>query len=276
MNTKDPLGNACKFHEGLEADRAAIRGLPLLVRLDGRAFHTLTRGLQRPFDPMFVRCMHAATAALVEDLHPVIAYTQSDEITLLFHAAKEDQTFPFSGRYQKLASVGASIATGAFNCAWMEAGLRRPRAGFATFDARAWEVPSCSDARNVFLWREADATKNSVQMQARAHFSHKALIGKSVREMRVMLGEVGAPWEALPTAYRHGVYFRRVTVEAELTEAEWAAIPLKHRPASRVVLRSRVLEVPIAPLWGCVNSVEVLFEGAPPTRAVPAEVQDAP
>lgn len=84
MSSKDALGDRCKRFEAAEAGRRAMPGIPLLARLDGRAFHTFTRGLNRPFDERFGRCMVETARTLVDNLHALVAYTQSDEITLIW------------------------------------------------------------------------------------------------------------------------------------------------------------------------------------------------
>src|SRR5690606_23998115 len=105
------IGDRCKGYESAESHRHAMRGLPILARLDGRAFHTFTRGMARPYDPRMSRCMIETARFLVEEMHALVGYTQSDEITLVWYVDSASRAeYPFGGRYQKLASVLAGLA----------------------------------------------------------------------------------------------------------------------------------------------------------------------
>lgn len=247
------MPHVCKHFEQEEAGRAAPRGVPVLARYDGRAFHTLTRGLPA-FSNDFAACMDLATTALVEDLRPLIAYVQSDEISLLWFASMEAGTlYPFGGNFQKLASVGASIAGVAFARAWPNV-KRLP-----TFDGRAWSVPAPEQALDVFLWRQQDCEKNSVQSAVREHFSPLRIYGKKTPELRAMLADIGKPWEDVPERFRFGRFFRRETVDVELSEAEWLEIPEQHRPPTRGVQRSMVAPAPIRRLADEADPLAALF-----------------
>ena len=105
----DPLGDRLKAIEMQEAGRKMMPDIPVVARLDGRAFHTFTRGMRRPFDIEMQRVMYLTAAALVEEFHPAVGYTQSDEITLVW-----DKPVLFDGRYQKLTSVLAGYASATF------------------------------------------------------------------------------------------------------------------------------------------------------------------
>lgn len=245
MSWTSPLAERCKDFEALTTKPTGPRDQPLLVRLDGRAFHTYTRGLARPFDARLSACMLAAARALVEDLHPHVAYTQSDEITLLFYAdpAHESACLPFDGRYQKLASVCAGLASSAFA---LSAVLLLPeRAGQTPhFDGRAWSVPDADAALDAFLWRVGDATKNSISMAAQSVYSHRQLLNKSSEVKLSMLREKGIDWTQYPDFFRVGSFLRRVAQPVTLTEEDRAKIPSKHRPpANALVSRTKVVEV---------------------------------
>src|SRR5437868_6317488 len=113
--TQDTLGDRCKRFEMAEAGRKAMPGLPVLARLDGRAFHTFTRGLLRPYDTRMTHCMVETTRFLIEQLEACIGYTQSDEITLAWYEPPGSTTaYPFDGRFQKLTSVLAGLASARF------------------------------------------------------------------------------------------------------------------------------------------------------------------
>lgn len=248
----DDLGDRMKELEMAEAGRKALPGIPLIVRLDGRAFHTLTRKMRRPYDVAFMEAMKQTTQFLVAEFRPIVGYTQSDEITLVFRNPEN----LFSGRFQKLTSVLAGFASAVFarhhlvnstvdkeNCpGW-------PTDTVECFDARAWQVPDLETALDVLIWREDDATKNSVAMLAQAHYSHKELHGKGRADQLDMLKAKGINWNKEPTHFKRGVYVKHRTVRRMLTADEWTRIPEKFRPPQdSVVERGEVYVLDIDPI----------------------------
>jgi tRNA(His) 5'-end guanylyltransferase len=148
-----------KRYEGVGKTRLTPR-LPMVVRADGKAFHTLTRDMKRPFDPDFVEHMIAVATELCREIDGAqMAYVQSDEISVL---VRDDQTFDtqawFDKELDKTVSVSAGIASA-------EMSLRLGRR--AVFDARAFILPP-AEVTNYFVWRQQDATRNSVSMAAHA------------------------------------------------------------------------------------------------------------
>lgn len=260
LETADGLGDRCKAFEMAEAGRKAMLGLPLLVRLDGRAFHTFCRGLARPFDQRLSFCMQSTAAALVEEFHATTGYTQSDEITLAWITEEGSRAqLPFDGRYQKLCSVLAGFASATF-ARLVPGCLPEKNSATPCFDARAWQVPTPADALEVFFWREDDAVKNSVQMAARAVVSHKELDGKGRKDQLDILHAKGIRWNDYPAFFKRGSYFRRVTRARTLTEEERAAIPEAHRPAvGETFLRSSVEALDIGPIRREPDALRILF-----------------
>lgn len=258
------LGDRCKAFEMAEAGRKALPYLPVLARLDGKAFHTFTKGLDRPYDKRFTDCMVEATKYLVQETHALTGYTQSDEITLLFHFEKEESQFPFDGRFQKLTSVMAGQASVAFYKALLKH-LPKKADSTPVFDCRVWQVPRKQDACEVFLWREADASKNSLNMLAQSEYSHKELQGKKGRDMHDMLHIKGVNWNDYPAFFKRGTYVQRKRVERELTLKERMAIPEQHRPTGPVI-RTEVQELLMPPISRLLNPVEVLFKGDAPVQ----------
>ncbi len=260
--TNDPVGDRCKAFEMAEAGRKAMPGLPLLARLDGRAFHTFTRGLGRPFDEGMIAAMGETTAALVEEFHPSIGYTQSDEITLAWYVPPERATvtqLPFDGRFQKLTSVLAGFASAQFT-RLLPKHLPSKVEHLPMFDCRVWQVPSLADAVEVFLWREADAVKNSITMAAGAYYSHRQLHGVGSSQKHELLHAKGVSWNDYPAAFKRGAYYQRRTFEMELAGDELERIPEQHRPAPGTkVLRSRVEALQLEPLSRIPDAVTVLF-----------------
>ena len=183
----DSLGDRMKGYERAEAGRWLMPLLPAVARLDGRAFHSFVRGLARPFDRRLSDLMLDAATFLVRETNATVGYTQSDEITLAWVPEQYDGQIFFYGRIQKMTSMLAALCSAYFN--------RRLPAFLPTeyadrvpvFDARVWSVPSLEEAANTFLWRELDATKNSISMAARALYEHADIHEKTGAEMQEML-----------------------------------------------------------------------------------------
>ncbi len=204
MTEKTSLGDRMKAYEGIQRTML-IPNMPVLARLDGRAFHTLTRGMKKPFDSFFQTAMLKTAEALCEEIQGCrIAYVQSDEITLLIYAVatKEKRSEAWFGlNLQKMCSVAAGIASVA--CSRF---LCRP---YAVFDARFWNVP-LHEVTNNFIWRQQDATRNSIQGLAQKHFSPNQLHGKSCDELQEMLfSEHGINWNDCQIIDKRGACVRR-------------------------------------------------------------------
>lgn len=261
-NSKDSLGARMKDYESHETVRRAMRQLPICVRVDGRAFHTFTRGLDRPFDEGFSRAMIETAKHLVSETHAKVAYTQSDEITLVFWSDSLTAEPLFGGKFFKLTSILASLTTGHFMSLIPEH-IPSKVGQIPSFDARIFQVPNLGEAANLLLWRWIDARKNSISTAAQVHFSPRALHGKSSTERLEMLEEKGVIWDEFPDHLKWGTFIQRKAVERELTKAELDRIPEKHRPTGPQVLNDYV-ELDIHPFIDIENRVEVLFEDAEP------------
>lgn len=277
----DGLAERMKLYESAEAGRRLMPLLPALARLDGRAFGSFTRGLARPFDERLSRLMIETCTALVSETSATVGYTQSDEITLAWvPEAFETQIF-FDGRVQKMCSGLAALATAHF-ARRLPAFLPTDYADrVPTFDCRVWNVPTLEEAANVFVWRELDATKNSIAMAARAHFSHAAIHGKSGAEMQEMLFQTGVNWNDYPAFFKRGTYVRRVKVSRAYTATELQALPPKHAARANpalVVERTKCEPEELSPIVRLDNRACVLFRGeAPRGRAgAPGAVDAGP
>lgn len=220
---KDNLGDRMKSYENIT--RTYLPGrMPVIIRIDGKAFHTFTKGFKKPFDDILMRAMEETAAALCRDIEGVkVAYTQSDEISLLITNNDTWETQPwFGNNLQKMASVAASIATLAFNRAfWHEVNMlnndylntednehlnaycRAVEKG-ATFDARVFVLPA-DEVCNYFIWRQQDAIRNSIQSMGQAHFSHKELMNKNCENIKQMLVEKNLKWESIPVSCQRGI-----------------------------------------------------------------------
>jgi len=184
--------------------------MPVLVRADGRAFHTLCRGMAKPWDDDLRAAMDSAALALCEEAQGACcAYVQSDEITVLLTDYRRFNTSPwFGNRVSKIVSVSASIVTRAFNY-WM-AGIDQYH--HACFDARAFVVPR-EDVTNAFVERQQDAIRNSIQMLAQAHFSHRELQNKNLAELEDMLLDRGIIWADSDHWQKYGRFVVRGTYD---------------------------------------------------------------
>lgn len=185
-----------------------------VVRLDGRAFHSYTRGLQRPFDAQFAADMDATAATVTAEVAGAsFAYVCSDEISILFSdlAAEHTQMW-FGGVVDKIVSITAALATARFNQLRPSS---HPEAGPALFDSRVFTLPTREDVAGYFIWRQRDCTKNAVSMAAQATFSHKSLQGQHTGVLRErLLHEAGIDFETYPAGFRNG----RVVVRREVPD----------------------------------------------------------
>ncbi len=198
-----------------------MRRTPVILRIDGRAFHTLTRGFHKPFDKVLNLSMIDTMRFLCENIQGcVLGYTQSDEITLVLVDYKKLTSDPWFGyEVQKLCSIGASMATVGFNNAFSrrveDYGLYNRGSVFyhrylnvleagAMFDCRAFNVPREEVTNNIY-WRQLDASRNSIQMLGQAHFTHKELQNKNCSEIQDMLmTQKGINWNDLPVYLKRG------------------------------------------------------------------------
>jgi len=193
---KTALGNRMKGYEAVSKTKL-LRRTPVIIRLDGKAFHTWIRQLSavdntldiEPYSGVMHDCMRETTKYLMDNIqNAVFAYSQSDEISILLNDWKRLTTDQwFDGSIQKIASVSASMATVAFNeesrrCVFY------PPVSPALFDSRVFNVPK-EEVVNYFVWRQQDATRNSINMLGQFYFSHKQLHGKNVSQVQDMLME---------------------------------------------------------------------------------------
>lgn len=207
-----------------------VRRMPVIIRLDGRSFHTFTKGFERPFDNVLIKTMQETMKYLCENIQGcVLGYTQSDEITLVLVDYKNLDSQPwFDDEVQKICSIAASMATMAFNKYFLtnfmyyiselpfetdqeQEYYRRMCVVYtqaeekgAMFDARVFNIPKEEVTNNIY-WRQLDATRNSIQMVGQANFSHKELQNKSCNQIQDMLfTQKGINWNDIPTYLKRG------------------------------------------------------------------------
>jgi tRNA(His) 5'-end guanylyltransferase len=187
----DSLGDRIKTNYERPATRYLTRRTPVVIRLDGRAFHTFTRNFPKPFSVKFTDAMTISAMVVAGEAQGFkLGYVQSDEASFLLTDYDELQTQPWFGYKQsKIESVSASIMTAAFARCMRLAGVT----DLATFDARAFNVPE-DEVVNYFLWRAQDWARNSLSMYAQAHFSHQELQGKNAADIHEMLHSIDRNW----------------------------------------------------------------------------------
>lgn len=176
---------------------------PIIIRVDGKAFHTYTRPLKNPFDKNLSMAMVAVAKALCSGIQGAqLAYTQSDEVSVLVHAYKRfDSSCWFDGQVQKMASVSAAIAAGVMTA---NSDVIFGRTRIAAFDSRVIVIPE-NDVCNYFVWRQQDCIRNSVQGHARTMFSHRECHKKDQEALKTMCRASMQPWEDLDPMWRYGI-----------------------------------------------------------------------
>lgn len=231
MPVHDDLGVRMKtFYEQIPKTKL-MRRCPVAIRIDGKAFHTFTRGFQKPFDEVLIKSMQGTMKYLCENIQGcVLGYTQSDEITLILVDYKKlTSSAWFDYEVQKICSIAASMATMAFNnifskyvkefdleLAYNDNGIdteenrklweiyKKAINKGAMFDARCFNIPK-EEVTNLVYWRQLDASRNSIQMVGQANFSHKELQNKSCNDIQDMLMiQKGINWNDLPTYQKRG------------------------------------------------------------------------
>lgn len=220
------LGERMRSNYELRDRHYLTRRTPVIVRVDGRAFHTLTRGYDKPFDGKFIESMVVSAMELFGDMQGCkMAYIQSDEASFVLTDYDNLQTEGwFNYNQSKIESVAASRMTMAFNrCQRLCS-----RDAWAMFDARAFNIPE-AEVANYFLWRAQDWRRNSITMFAQAHFSHKELHGKTCADMHEMLHTKDKNWAYLFDVEKNGTFLVRCALEGDIILSEtippkWCAI----------------------------------------------------
>lgn len=200
QHKKDSLGDRMKAQYEVRSQTYLPRRTYAIIRLDGKAFHTYTRGLQRPFDEGFMRDMDETAIALMAHVQGAkVAYVQSDEISIVLTDFDQVTTDAwFDGNVQKIVSISASIATANFNA-------QRPKGGMAFFDSRVFIIPDPVEVENYFIWRQQDATRNSIQMAAQSMFSHGSTQNQDCNVLQErMFTEKGVNWNDYPDGFKRG------------------------------------------------------------------------
>lgn len=210
------LGNRMKKYE---QKFYLPENLPVIIRIDGRAFHTLLRGMEKPFDNRFVAIMNEVGIALCNEIQNCrMAYLQSDEISFLLYQNRDAQPW-FSNEIQKIASITASIASSVFTDSYSAMGIDRKNAMSIAFDSRAFVLPP-NEVVNYFIWRQLDWERNSIQMLSRAHYSHNELKNVNTTGMLELLLEKDVDWNELPQYLKMGRTVVKIKTREPLDDSE--------------------------------------------------------
>lgn len=274
MPVRDDLGTRMKeFYEGVPKTKL-MRRVPVAIRIDGKAFHTFTRGFQKPFDSILMASMQETMKYLCENIQGcVFGYTQSDEITLiLIDYQKFTSSAWFDYEVQKMCSIAASMATMAFNKFFTKnvnyfemahenddtineycTTLVNAAEKGATFDTRCFNIPK-EEVANLIYWRQLDAIRNSIQMVGQANFSHKELQNKSCNDIQnMLLTQKDINWNSFPPDCKRGAACIKMPPREEVIDVPTAA----EKPLRVVINRSSWLidkQMPILKeSWDYIN-----------------------
>lgn len=210
MTENRPLQERMKGYE--DATKVQFPSDSIVVaRIDGRGFSKFTKPFDKPFDSAFTKAMIETTKMLVKETCATIGYTQSDEISLIWHTDNPNGQIFFDGKLMKICSVTASIATLEFNM-WLNT-FKVGANSRGQFDSRVFTVPCKCEAINYLFYRQRDAIRNSISMAASAAYSHKQLMNKSTDEKLNMLFDKGIDFFDYPTANKIGTFVKRVNFE---------------------------------------------------------------
>lgn len=231
---KDPIGDRMK---SLYEDRTRF-SLPgknyIIIRLDGKAFHTLTKQLKfkKPFDDNFIEMMNETTKYLCKNIQGVVlGYVQSDEISLVLQDFKNINTTAwFDGNVQKIASISASMATAVFN-SLIRNYLTKAReenkkmfncgmitkeiyiaetikyqyfSGFAFFDSRCFTISKDFEVYNYLVWRNKDCIRNSILSLSQHTIGKHRTENKNCGELKEILKDKNKDWNLYDDCYKYG------------------------------------------------------------------------
>jgi tRNA(His) guanylyltransferase len=262
----ETLGDWCKWLEKNFSNEFMVPTLPVIIRLDGNNFHNWTKGLERPFDKRLTQLMTETTKFLVKETNAVVGYTQSDEITLILYSEDRKTAIYNDGKKQKILSKLTAKCVNFFNEKRKE--LLPEHDKVAVFDCRIYQTPTLHDACVQLLWRENDATKNSISMLAQSLFSHSKLQNLNCNEMQdMMMLEKGVNWNNLESKFKRGVYVKRIETSTPFTTDELKDLPPMHQAHKNpdlIIKRSIIKEIEY-PIFNKIKNKEaVIFQNEDP------------
>jgi len=240
MGDKTTLGDRIKGNYESRSKQFLVRRLPTIIRLDGKAFHTYTKGLDKPFDEGLIEDMQETTKFLCENIQGCkFGYTQSDEITLVLTDYDKLTTSAwFDYNVQKMTSISAAMATAKFNQLRQKRLFDKYDKGekyypiefsltdkLAYFDSRVFQIPEKEEVVNCLVWRQQDAERNSIQMLAQSLYSHKELQNKNTSILQDMCFEKGYNWNYLHFSKKRGSFItKEVFTIGDTVRSRWVVI----------------------------------------------------
>lgn len=258
------LEDWCKYFEKKFSLEEMMPELPVIIRLDGVNFKNYTRSLNKPFDEGLTNLMIETTKFLVQKTNAIVGYHQSDEITLILYSEDKNSEIYHDGKKQKILSKLTGECIMFFNENRKKYLPNHNR--LAIFDARIYQVPTLEWACRQLLWRENDASKNSIFMLASSMFSTKELDKLHGGQMQdKMMLEKGVNWNDLPSKFKRGTYIKRTRTSRPFTTDELESLPAKHQAHKNpnLTIDRNVIEEMSYPIFSKIaNKVDVIFKGA--------------
>ena len=231
-----------------------------IIRIDGKAFHTYTRGLKRPFDEGLIEDMDETACYLCKNIQGAkFGFVQSDEISILVTDFDKIVTDAwFDGNIQKMVSISASMATSKFNqlrqiryikdkfdngitnvtYRWMEL---LSELKLAEFDARTFTIPSKVEVENYMIWRQIDTVRNSISSVAQSLYSHKELNNKNTNQMQEMIFQKDINWNDYPAKYKRGRFIEKQMYDKDgAVRSKWVSVECPTFTQDREFLSKRI------------------------------------
>lgn len=223
------LDERIKMYEKAEQPKSYNKNDFIIVRLDGRGFSKFTSNMTKPFDDNFTEAMHEATKAVFKESNAVLAYQQSDEITLVLKNFNDKSDFIFGGKIQKIISVLSGLCSVKFYQSISKKYGEICEKKIPHFDARIFRVPNEYEAVNAVLWRVQDAVRNSTSMLGRSYLTHSEMTGMSTESVRErLLKDFNVDFVALPEKFKCGSFFRKELYFKEDSNAFRTRISIEH------------------------------------------------
>ena len=243
-----------------------IPTLPVIIRLDGNNFHNWTKGLNRPFDDGFINLMIDTTKFLTKETNAIISYTQSDEITLILYSDNRKSAIYHEGKKQKILSKLTGSCVNYFNDNRKKYLPNHNK--LANFDCRVYQTPTLNDAALQLLWRENDATRNSILSLAQSLFPHNDVMNLNTSELQdKMMLEKEVNWDKLSTTLKRGTYIKRFVETKKLSVDELESLPEKHnaRKNPDLLIKRNIIQTVDFPILSKIkNRSDVIFDGDEP------------
>ncbi len=256
------LSDKMKHYEKL-TNQQLLPLIPIIARVDGRAFHSFCKGLQLPYDKRLIDLMTLTTKFLVKETNALVGYTQSDEISLIWYTEDMESQIFFDRKISKMTSMLSAMTTLFFNKN-LPKYLPEKQDKDPLFDARVFNVPNKIEAIKYLVWRETDATRNSINQAARTLFSHKQLDKKNSSEKQELLFSKGINWNDYPGCFKRGTYVRSVQVKRKFSVDELDKLPKKHEARNNPdleILRTDVEVMDLPPIRQIPDIMETIFQG---------------